>query len=138
MADSKASITYTLTAQAYTIPLLHAAHHLSTVLGIFLGSFSSSSTSHIIVEDAIPLIHHYTSLTPMTEIALELADAYAQERGMQVVGMYLAMESGTGLGRVGEKVLLALKERFEGSFGMVVSGSFPLAPESKLELDRTG
>ena len=137
MADSKAPFTYTLTAQAYTIPLLHAAHHLSTVLGIFLGSIPSTSTSHIVIEDAIPLIHHYTSLTPMTEIALELADAYARERGLQVVGMYLAPENGTGLGRVGEKVLLALKERFEGSFGMVVSG-FSTCSEVLVELGGVG
>ena len=131
MADLDPSYTFTLTPLAYTLPLLHAARHLSTVLGIFLGRSSpspssSSSASEIIIEDAIPLIHHYTSLSPMTEVALEMAELYAEERGLSVVGVYLAPESATGLGRVGEKVLGAIREKFDGAFGMVVNQLFPL------------
>jgi len=133
MSDSKSPYAFTLTPLAYTIPILHAAHHLSTVLGVFLGRVSPSS-SKVIIEEAIPLIHHYTSLSPMTEIALELAEAYAQEKGLRVVGMYLAPASGTGLGRVGEKVLGALRERFDGAFGMAVSFHLTLKSLQQLRL----
>lgn len=127
MSEQKQSFTYELTPLAYTIPLLHAAHHLSTVLGVFLGrlspspsSSSSTTSSQMIIEDAIPLIHHYTSLSPMTEVALEMAELYGEERGLTVVGMYIAPENGTELGRVGEKVLSAIRDKFSCAFGMVV------------------
>ncbi len=117
MSDPQKSYKYTVSPQAYILPLLHAARHLTTVLGIFLGQVSSSE---ILIAEAIPLIHNYTSLSIMTEIALEMAEVYAEDKGMKVIGMYLAQESGTGLGRVGERVLGAIRERFVGAFAMVV------------------
>lgn len=117
MSDAKQTHTYILNPLAYTLPLLHAAHHLSTVLGIFLGHVSSTE---ITISDAIPLIHHYSSLSPTTEVGLEMAEEYASEKGSRIVGLYMANESGTAMGRVGEMVLAAVKERFDGAFGMVV------------------
>ena len=74
------------------------------------------------MEDALPLIHHYTSLSPMMEVALELSAAAAKERGLEVVGLYVVPRNDqTGLGRVGERVLGEMKVKFDGSFALVVS-----------------
>ncbi|WVQ80174.1 hypothetical protein IAT38_002279 [Cryptococcus sp. DSM 104549] len=116
MASS--AFTYTLTPLSYSLPILHAAAHpSSTVLGVFLSSSPVSSTS-ISIEDALPLLHVYTALSPMMEAGLSLAEEYAKGKGMRVVGLYVAREDEGGLGRVGERVLGVLREKFAGSFGL--------------------
>ena len=129
MATPTNPYTYTLTSLAYTLPLLHAARHLSyTVIGLLLSRSPSpitpdTSSSRITIDDAIPLIHHYTSLSPMMELSLDLALAHANEKGMKIVGMYIGREGtgvGEGLGRVGDKVLEVLKKQFNGAFAMIV------------------
>ncbi|KAL7422424.1 hypothetical protein Q5752_003072 [Cryptotrichosporon argae] len=119
---------YTLTPLAATLPLLHAAkHHASTLNGVFLGvpsapsSSSSSSSSSVQITHAVPLLHHYTSLSPMMEIGLEMVYAHAAERGLDVVGYYQANEVGGGLGRVGERVVDKLRARHSGAFGLVIN-----------------
>ena len=75
----------------------------------------------MVLEDALPLIHHYTSLAPMMEVALELSVAAAKERGLEVVGLYVVpKDSKDGLGRVAERVLGQLKERNDAAFGSLV------------------
>lgn len=64
-------VSYTLTDQAYLKVIFHAAKHPHLpVNGVLLGKSASSAT--VVIEDAIPLLHHWTSLSPMMEIALDL------------------------------------------------------------------
>jgi hypothetical protein len=65
------SVSYTLTDQAYLKLFLHAAKHPHRpVNGVLLGN--STATGTVVIEDAIPLLHHWTSLSPMMEIGLDL------------------------------------------------------------------
>ena len=112
--------TYTLSPLAYALPLLHAARYTSnTVLGLLLGSVNGSE---VVIDDALPLLHNYTSLSPMAEVGLSLAQEEAKRRGGTVVGVYVVHElEVTGLGRVGERILEGLKKGLEGAIGMTVS-----------------
>lgn len=104
--------SYTLSPQAYALPILHAAAHpSSTVLGLLLASGSE-------ITDALPLVHRYTSLSPTTELGLALARAHADKEGKRVVGVYVALGEGEGLGRAGGAVLKSLGE---GAVGISVS-----------------
>lgn len=124
---SGSTYTYTLTGNAYTIPLLHAARYTAhTVLGIFLGTIDET-TRRVIIQDAIPLLHHYTSLSPVAEAGLTLIEEEAKGKGLKLVGLYVAHEgSVNGLGRVGERILEGLKVGFEGVVGLTVSLLTPL------------
>ncbi|ORX38408.1 hypothetical protein BD324DRAFT_620746 [Kockovaella imperatae] len=120
--SSQPTYTYTVSSAAYALPLLHAARYLShTVIGILLGKIDRGS-KRVSVEDALPLIHHYTSLSPMMEVALELGAAAASERGMEVVGLYVVPkdDKNSGLGRVGERILGEMKGKFDASFAWLV------------------
>lgn len=123
MSDS-ASTSYTLSPAAYAIPILHSAlHPSSSTTGLFLSS-SPASSAEITITHAIPLQHHNISLTPYTELGLELATAHAESKGARVVGMYICHEGdGGGLGRVGEKLLAKLKEGYAGAFGLVLDNA---------------
>jgi hypothetical protein len=105
------SPSYTLSAQAYALPILHAAlHPSSTCLGLFLGSSTE-------ITEVVPLQHINTSLSPYTELGLELATTYAEGKGLKVLGMYIAHEAeAKGLGRVGERILAKV-----GGFGVVLN-----------------
>jgi hypothetical protein len=62
---------YSLSAQAYLKIFFHAAKHpQSSVNGVLLGKEEPSGKINIV--DAIPLLHHWTSLSPMMEIGLDL------------------------------------------------------------------
>lgn len=100
--------TYTLSPTAYTLPLLHAAAHpSSTVSGLLVGTVTPTA---ITATSAIPLTHRYTSLAPTAELGIELVRASAAAEGKTIVGYYIAREGGeTDLGRVGDKVLAALR-----------------------------
>lgn len=61
---------------AYLKFYLHAAKHPHTsVVGVLLGSKSSGETWKI--SDAIPLVHHWTDLSPMVEVGLEIVSCVA-------------------------------------------------------------
>ncbi|TXT10583.1 hypothetical protein VHUM_02088 [Vanrija humicola] len=94
----------TLSAAAYAVPLLHAAAHpSSTVSGLLLGPSAGEVT------DAVPLVHRYGSLSPTTELGIDLVTAHASTRGLKVVGFYEAREGGeTALSRWGEKAASAV------------------------------
>lgn len=63
--------SYAVSDLAYTKIILHALKHPhQPVNGILLGSPSSSGVVEIV--DTIPLLHHWTSLSPMMEIGLDL------------------------------------------------------------------
>ena len=60
-----------LSHQAYVGILLHTAKYPhQPVNGILLGSIKPRN--EILVERTIPLLHHWTSLSPMMEIGLDL------------------------------------------------------------------
>ncbi|OCF75901.1 hypothetical protein I204_03198 [Kwoniella mangroviensis CBS 8886] len=107
---------YTLTSLSYSLPILHAAAHpSSTVLGVFL-----SSPNRTEIDEAIPLIHTHSTLSPIIEVSLSLVEEYCKLRNKRIVGIYIARELGDGLGRVGERILGALREKLEGVFGLVL------------------
>lgn len=63
--------TYTVAYNAYLKIFLHAAKHPhKPVNGVLLGNASGSGK--VTIDDAIPLLHHWTSLSPMMEIGLDL------------------------------------------------------------------
>lgn len=105
------SPSYTLTPVAYALPILHSAlHPSSTTTGLFLGSSTE-------ITEVVPLQHINTSLSPYTELGLELASAYAEGKGLKIVGIYIAHEAeGKGLGRIGERILAKV-----GGFGVVLN-----------------
>lgn len=54
---------------AYAIPLLHAAKFPSSVVcGVLLGK---NTADGIQVQSAVPYFHHWTTVTPMLEVALK-------------------------------------------------------------------
>lgn len=58
-----------LSVSAYTVPLLHAAKYTSfSVCGALLGKIENSKLQ---ITKAIPFFHHWTTLTPMLEVALQ-------------------------------------------------------------------
>ncbi|GAA5988580.1 hypothetical protein JCM5350_004462 [Sporobolomyces pararoseus] len=81
---------YTLSARASTLPILHAAKHPSqTVCGLLVGTSSSNSNS---ISDVIPLLHHWTELSAMMEVALQLAELHVKQQGKEIMGLYIANE----------------------------------------------
>ncbi|WWD19165.1 hypothetical protein CI109_103623 [Kwoniella shandongensis] len=139
MSSSTTNPIYTISPIAYSIPILHAAAHpSSSVIGLFLSSANSqtltstssagvpSTSTTLLIADAVPLIHNYTSLSPMTEIGLELAYAYAKSETKRVVGIYLAKGDGTdcdGLGRIGERLLAKVREGYENAFALLIDNA---------------
>jgi hypothetical protein len=68
---SPTKFTYTLNHLAYVKIILHAKKHAADrVNGILLGRVSSGN--EVVIEDAIPLLHLWTSLSPMMSIGLDL------------------------------------------------------------------
>jgi hypothetical protein len=66
---------YTITPQAYTKMVLHAAAYpTASVNGVLLATSSSvAKGENIEVVDAVPLLHARLVLSPMLEVALEQA-----------------------------------------------------------------
>ncbi|KAI8076421.1 uncharacterized protein B0P05DRAFT_472190 [Gilbertella persicaria] len=70
---------------AYTIPLLHAAKYPSSdVCGVLLGK----NEKELMVKTAVPFFHHWTTVTPMLEVALRQTEIYAKENDLVIVGWY--------------------------------------------------
>lgn len=138
------SYKYTLSSQAYAVPLLHAAkHHSQTVIGVFLAqppipSSSSSNTTSLQIEDAVPLLHLNTSLTPILEAGLEQVEAYAKRKGSIIVGMYECAGDLRGKGkakdlsRSGVSQLMSIKKELEGAFALTVSYTIYYCLRSRL------
>lgn len=61
--------TYKITHVAYIKMILHSSKHPGQVNGVLLGQ---KDGSEVVVSDTIPLLHHWTSLSPMMEIGLDL------------------------------------------------------------------
>ncbi|KAF8797614.1 UPF0172-domain-containing protein [Phlegmacium glaucopus] len=117
------SPVYTIGPEAYYKIFFHAAKHPhKPVNGVLLGNQHPGSAVEI--ADAVPLLHHWTSLSPMMEIGLDLAFQYAESVEMKVVGYYQACErlDDTALAPVGEKVASKIKAQFEDAIAFVIDG----------------
>ena len=67
--------SYLLAPPAYLKIFFHAAKHPhQPVNGVLLGKQSASGI--VTIEDAVPLLHHWTSLSPMMEIGLDLVSRF--------------------------------------------------------------
>lgn len=66
-------VSYSILHKAYVKIFLHAAKHPhKQVNGVLLGNLASDV---VIIQDVVPLLHHWTSLSPMMEIGLDLVCA---------------------------------------------------------------
>ncbi|RDB23719.1 ER membrane protein complex subunit 8 [Hypsizygus marmoreus] len=114
--------SYTISGPAYYKVFFHAAKHPhKAVNGVFVGKLVNGA---VLVEDAIPLLHHWTSLSPMMEIGLDLAGQYADSLGLTLVGYYQASDrlDDTSLVPVGEKIAGKLKAGFADAVAFVIDG----------------
>ncbi|KAG6877173.1 hypothetical protein C0992_010646 [Termitomyces sp. T32_za158] len=115
-------MSYTLSATSYFKIFFHAAKHPhKPVNGVLLGK---KSDGEVIIEDAVPLLHHWTSLSPMMEIGLDLVGQYADSVGLKLVGYYQASDrlDDTSLVPVGEKIAGKIKEGFTDAVAFVIDG----------------
>jgi len=66
--------SYIISAEAYYKLFFHAAKHPHrSVNGVLLGKQNPPSPGGTVtILDAVPLLHHWTSLSPMMEIGLDL------------------------------------------------------------------
>jgi hypothetical protein len=61
--------SYQVDGRAYSIPLLHASKYpASDVCGALLGKVTQNGLE---IKTAVPFFHHWTTLTPMLEVALQ-------------------------------------------------------------------
>lgn len=68
--------TYTISPLAYLKLVFHAAKYpASTVTGLLIGTVVGSEVT---IVDALPLLHHWTTLSPMMQAGLELVRSYLQ------------------------------------------------------------
>ncbi|KAH9966293.1 UPF0172-domain-containing protein [Russula compacta] len=120
-----ASPLFRLTDLAYTKLILHALKYPhQTINGVLLGT-QPTPNAPVDVVDAVPLQHHWTNLTPMTEVGLGMAVNYAHSRQLSVVGYYQASErvGDTALSPVGEIIATKIKETFATPVALVLDGS---------------
>ncbi|KAG2057895.1 Metallo-dependent hydrolase [Suillus hirtellus] len=115
-------VSYSLSENAYLKIFFHAAKHPHLpVNGVLLGRRASDV---VVIEDVIPLLHHWTSLSPMMEIGLDLAKGYAEAQEMALVGYYQASErlDDTALAPVGERVAQKIRDQFNDAVAFVIDG----------------
>ncbi|KAF9261127.1 UPF0172-domain-containing protein [Marasmius fiardii PR-910] len=115
-------VSYTVHPEAYFKVFFHAAKHPHRqVNGVLLGSRAGDGVE---IKDAVPLLHHWTSLSPMMEIGLDLAGQHAASLGLQLVGYYQACEKldDTALAPVGERVASRIRESFKDAIAFVIDG----------------
>lgn len=100
-----------------------AKHPHQRVNGVLIGK--ETPDGGVEATDTIPLLHHWTSLSPMMEIGLDLAGQYANSLGLQVVGYYQACErtEDTSLFPVGEKIAMRIKRGFHKAVAFVLDAS---------------
>ncbi|KAI8328009.1 hypothetical protein BC941DRAFT_445793 [Chlamydoabsidia padenii] len=79
----------TIDLHGYALPLLHAAKYPSQqVCGLLLGKVEKDKVTKITT--AVPLFHHWTTLTPMLEMALQQVELYGEKKQLDIVGWYQA------------------------------------------------
>ncbi|KAI6041394.1 Metallo-dependent hydrolase, partial [Pisolithus marmoratus] len=115
-------VSYALSHKAYVKIFLHAAKHPHRpVNGVLVGNLSSGVVD---IQDVIPLLHHWTSLSPMMEIGLDLAKGHAESLGLALVGYYQACERADdrALAPVGERVAQQIRNQFNDAVAFVIDG----------------
>ncbi|KAG0704228.1 Metallo-dependent hydrolase [Suillus ampliporus] len=115
-------VSYSLSENAYLKIFFHAAKHPHLpVNGVLLGRQTSDV---VVIEDVIPLLHHWTSLSPMMEIGLDLAKGHAEAQDMTLVGYYQASErlDDTALAPVGERIAQKIRDQFNDAVAFVIDG----------------
>ncbi|EPQ54571.1 UPF0172-domain-containing protein [Gloeophyllum trabeum ATCC 11539] len=116
-------VSYTVSHQAYVKIILHSAKYPHKLVnGVLLGKRVGSD--QVAIDDAVPLLHNWTSLSPMMEIGLDLASGYAESKGLHVVGYYQASErvGEVALAPVGERMASKISEAFPEAIALVVDG----------------
>ncbi|ORZ07632.1 hypothetical protein BCR42DRAFT_425901 [Absidia repens] len=79
----------TIDFHGYALPLLHASKYPSSqVCGLLLGTMEKDKIATVVT--AVPLFHHWTTLTPMLDMALQQVEQYAEKKQLQIVGWYQA------------------------------------------------
>lgn len=119
---SMTMVSYAVSHKAYVKIFLHAAKHRHRpVNGVLIGDLSSGVVD---IQDVIPLLHHWTSLSPMMEIGLDLAKGYAESLDLSLVGYYQASErtDDTALAPVGERVAQQIRNQFDDAIAFVIDG----------------
>ncbi|ORY75053.1 hypothetical protein BCR35DRAFT_281011 [Leucosporidium creatinivorum] len=112
--------TYSISPLAYLKVILHAAKYpSSTCVGLLVGTLANNVVT---VADAIPLLHHWTELSPMMEAGLQLAEAYTKTQGLVFVGLYVGNEllEDTSIPRAMAKVADALRKEFPQTLVLVL------------------
>lgn len=78
--------SYTFSEKAYFKLFFHAAKHPHRQInGVLIGKMEGAA---VIIKDAIPLLHHWTSLSPMMEIGLDLVscdEPHSVDVGTQLI-----------------------------------------------------
>ncbi|QRV95602.1 hypothetical protein RhiJN_23620 [Ceratobasidium sp. AG-Ba] len=114
---------FTISHKAYTKVIVHAAKYPhAPVNGVLIGK-ASTGNGTVLVEDAIPLLHEWTSLSPMMEIGLDMARTHAESMGMTLLGYYQAtqrLDDTEGLSPVGQRIASNLKDKYKDAFALVV------------------
>lgn len=111
--DLPTMVDYSIASLAYLKLVLHAAKFpSSTCVGLLIGTVAGSSCT---ITDAVPLLHHWTNLSPMAEAglglvsparcfvveerssqptwpSLEQAELYAKQQQLVFLGLYVANE----------------------------------------------
>lgn len=81
---------YRLFPEAYLKVLLHVAKFPANACsGLLIGEETGGSGVFEIV-DAVPLFHHESSLTPLTEVACTMVDTWCQAQKRKIIGLYAA------------------------------------------------
>ena len=141
--------SYVVASTAYAKIAFHAAKYPHRqVNGVLIGKEEANTVS---ISDAIPMLHHWVSLSPSMEIGLDLvsffvldldlnnradrvciaanreAQHYAESLGLDVVGYYQASEhaNDTTLVPVGERIAELIKKTFPNAVAFVVSKTRP-------------
>ncbi|PWN39226.1 hypothetical protein IE81DRAFT_41433 [Ceraceosorus guamensis] len=101
--------SYVLSPAAHFTLLAHVGlHPTSAVLGLLLAS-SSTSNESVEVTRALPLVHHWTALTPQLDVSIALAIQHVKKTGLKIVGLYAANEAtGDELSPMVERIAKAL------------------------------
>ena len=102
--------------QAYIKPLLHAANYPScTVIGLLLADAEAN------VVDCLPLLHHWTDLSPMLEIGLSMVRCLAQYNMVSLPEACIVL--GGNLCSISETVDLRLLCRERSSWSLYYSAA---------------
>ncbi|CAG8433504.1 6721_t:CDS:2 [Ambispora gerdemannii] len=120
-----------ISTKAYQKIILHAVKHpFTTVNGVLLGKYSAGNSEEVTVTDAIPLFHHWTTLTPMLEVGLQQVDIYAAHHKIRIVGYYHANENinDKSLPAFGSKIVSKIRESFTDAIALIIQNT-------KLSLD---